>query len=118
MRDDDSNASIDVMGTITVRNLDEAVKQALRQRAATGGHSLEEEVRRTLKESVDRHPRADGDALLAASWAALNSIFRRVAQLGGRRLSNDNPRYECRIGNDEARAASRPRALDRKSTSG
>jgi plasmid stability protein len=71
LREDDSNASIDVMGTITVRHLDEAVKQALRQRAATGGHSLEEEVRRTLKESVDRHPRPKTGA----------ELYRRIREI-------------------------------------
>jgi len=54
---DDSNASIAIMSTITVRNIDDSVKQALRQRAATKGHSLEEEVRQTLRQSVEREPR-------------------------------------------------------------
>jgi plasmid stability protein len=45
------------MGTITVRNIDEETKSALRRRAAANGSSLEEEVRRTLRESVGRDPR-------------------------------------------------------------
>ena len=40
------------MTTLTVRNLDEGVKLALRRRAAEHGHSLEEEVRRTLRDAV------------------------------------------------------------------
>ena len=33
------------MASITIRNLDEAAKQALRERAAANGHSMEEEAR-------------------------------------------------------------------------
>lgn len=36
------------MAQITIRNLDDAVLQALRRRAAAAGHSTEEEVRRSL----------------------------------------------------------------------
>ena len=46
------------MGSITVRNLDDAVKKGLRMRAAENGHSMEEEVRIILREAVqqDRVP--------------------------------------------------------------
>ena len=40
------------MPTITVRKLDEETKQALRERAAAHGVSMEEEARRILIESV------------------------------------------------------------------
>lgn len=40
------------MPTITVRKLDEETKQALRERAAAHGESMEEEARRILTESV------------------------------------------------------------------
>ena len=36
------------MASITIRNLDEGVKQALRERAARNGRSMEEEVRHLL----------------------------------------------------------------------
>lgn len=36
------------MASITIRNLDEAVKQALREQAARHGHSMEEEARKLL----------------------------------------------------------------------
>lgn len=36
------------MGQITIRNIDDAVLQALRRRAAEAGHSTEEEARRSL----------------------------------------------------------------------
>ncbi|WP_442579578.1 FitA-like ribbon-helix-helix domain-containing protein [Mesorhizobium sp. ASY16-5R] len=38
------------MGTLTVRNLDDAVKQRLRERAARRGVSMEREMREIIKE--------------------------------------------------------------------
>lgn len=40
------------MGQITIRKLDDAVIQALKQRAAAAGHSMEEEARQTLMRSA------------------------------------------------------------------
>ena len=40
------------MASLTIRNLDEATKQRLRVRAARHGVSMEEEVRRILKEAL------------------------------------------------------------------
>lgn len=40
------------MATLTIRNLDESVKQELRQRAAERGVSMEQEVRDVLTESI------------------------------------------------------------------
>ncbi len=42
------------MASITVRNLDDAVKIGLRKRAAGNGRSMEEEVRLILREAVGR----------------------------------------------------------------
>jgi antitoxin FitA len=42
------------MTSLTIRNLDETTKQRLRIRAARHGVSMEEEVRRILKEAL--HP--------------------------------------------------------------
>ena len=77
MRENDSGASNASMSTITVRRLDDEVKSALRTRAARHGHSLEEEVRRTLTNAVreDVRPRT-GAELLAR-------IRARVEPLGG-----------------------------------
>lgn len=49
------------MADITVRNLDDAVRQRLKQRAAAHGRSMEAEVRAILTAAVDR-----GD--LARAW--------------------------------------------------
>jgi len=56
------NDSIDRNGeslaNLTIRNLDEATKQALRIRAALSGVSMEEEARRILKAALGgtQHP--------------------------------------------------------------
>lgn len=49
----DSNAdNVSPMATLTIRNLDDAVRDRLRQRAAEHGHSMEEEVRQILRQPV------------------------------------------------------------------
>ncbi len=40
------------MASLTIRKLDDRVKQALRMRAAQNGHSMEEEARAVLEESL------------------------------------------------------------------
>ncbi|EAQ69086.1 hypothetical protein SynRS9909_01672 [Synechococcus sp. RS9909] len=50
------------MATLTIRNLDEAVRDRLRRRAAEDGHSMEEEVRQILRQLI-RAPRAWWQAL-------------------------------------------------------
>ncbi|ADU11732.1 FitA-like ribbon-helix-helix domain-containing protein [Asticcacaulis excentricus] len=40
------------MASITVRNIDDTLKERLRVRAATHGHSMEEEVRQILSQAV------------------------------------------------------------------
>jgi antitoxin FitA len=42
------------MATLTIRNLDDSVKQRLRVRAAQHGWSMEEEVRTILQASVEQ----------------------------------------------------------------
>ncbi|GAB6068869.1 plasmid stabilization protein [Methylothermus subterraneus] len=45
------------MATLTIRNLDDTLKQALRIRAAQHGVSMEEEVRRILREALTHAPK-------------------------------------------------------------
>ena len=62
------------MASITIRNLDDALKQRLRVRAAEHGRSMEEEAREILREVVSNGaPPRD----LAAA------IRKRVSPLGG-----------------------------------
>lgn len=70
--------SIDSMGTLTIRQLDEKIKTRLRVRAAHHGRSMEEEAREILRSTLS-----------AASPAKRNlaeTIRRRFAALGGLEL--------------------------------
>ena len=54
------------MASITVRNIDEDLKQRLKEQAARNGCSMEEEVRRILAEALPYHkppPEALGTAI-------------------------------------------------------
>jgi plasmid stability protein len=52
----DSNAIIDCMASILVRNISESTKRQLKIRAATNGRSMEEEVREILKDAARQKP--------------------------------------------------------------
>lgn len=63
------------MGQILIRNLDDAVLDALRRRAAVRGVSLEQEARQALASSVGL---AREEAL-----ARLDAIRRRIGRVAG-----------------------------------
>ena len=46
------------MASITIRNLDDDIRTRLRVRAASNGHSMEEEVRQILRKAVGRAKRS------------------------------------------------------------
>lgn len=48
------------MATLTIRNLDDTIKQRLRVRAASHNHSMEEEVRRILRGAVEDEEESRG----------------------------------------------------------
>ena len=60
------------MGSLTVRNLSEDVKQRLRQRAAANGRSMEEEVRLLLAERAADAPTAAKPASAARAVYGLH----------------------------------------------
>lgn len=62
------------MASLTIRNLDEAVKRRLRVRAASHGRSMEEEVREILRTAV-------GEPLVARNLG--RAIHERFAAIGG-----------------------------------
>ena len=64
------------MATLTIRNVDTAVKERLRLRAARHGRSMEAEARRILSEAVA----SDGDQ---PEPNLAEAIRRRFAPLGG-----------------------------------
>ena len=63
------------MASMTIRNLDENVKQRLRLRAVEHGHSMEQEARVILRAAL--RPEAPGDNDLAGAIRA------RFAPFGG-----------------------------------
>ena len=63
------------MASLTIRNLEEPIKELLRIRAAHHGNSIEEEVRQILRQTLVQ------DTQLSANLA--ESIQKRFAQLGG-----------------------------------
>jgi antitoxin FitA len=64
------------MGTLTIRNIDDALKDRLRQRAIHHGRSIEAEVQCILREAIGDEP--------APSQPNLGEAIRRLfAPLGG-----------------------------------
>ena len=63
------------MASITIRNLDDALKRRLRIRAAEHGRSLEEEVREILRQAVGKvAPPKDLGRAIHARFAALGGV--------------------------------------------
>jgi len=71
------------MATLTIRNVDAAVKERLRVRAAHHGRSMEAELRLILTDAVA----SDGDSGLNLA----DAIRRRFAPLGGVELESHPP---------------------------
>jgi len=69
------------MGQILIRNLDDAVLDALRARAAQGGTSLEEEARRALASSVG--------LAREAALERLDAVRTRIGRLSGPSIDDD-----------------------------
>lgn len=63
------------MASITIRNLDDALKRQLRIRAAEHGRSMEEEAREILRIELNRQP--------AAPEKLGTAIQKRFARFGG-----------------------------------
>lgn len=62
------------MATLTIRNLDDEVKERLRRRAAANRRSMEEEARAILRNGVLREPPAEGLG---------TRIHKRFLEIGG-----------------------------------
>ena len=72
------------MATLTIRNLPEAVRQSLRQRAALNGRSMEAEVRDILCRTADQAPGAAlGTGLSPQAAAALARLRKAFAPRPG-----------------------------------
>ena len=75
------------MASITIRNLDDALKSRLRVQAAVHGRSMEEEARDILRSSLNQEPRGPKNL-----GTAINALFK---PLGGFDLP-DPPREPMR----------------------
>jgi antitoxin FitA len=74
------------MASISVRDLDDGVRDRLRVRAAAHGRSMEAEIRAILTEAVDESPKGN----------LLTTLMERVGEAGGVELElprrPDSPR--------------------------
>lgn len=75
------------MASITVRNLDEWVKQKLRVRAAANGNSMEQEVRDILRTAVEEEslPTQDLASAIHARFAPLGGVELDIPPRGAMR---------------------------------
>ena len=63
------------MGTLTIRNLEPAIKDKLRIAAAAHGHSMEEEVRTILRNVLAQPPAPGGlGSRIHARFAAMGGV--------------------------------------------
>jgi plasmid stability protein len=82
------------MSSITIRNLDPAIKERLRIRAAKHGHSVEEEARRILQGALNEVVRAPGRGpheRIHARFAAAGGV---ELELPPREPAREPPRFE------------------------
>ena len=82
------------MSSITIRNLDPAIKERLRIRAAEHGHSMEAEARRILRDTLEA-------PTLPPEINLYDRIRARIEPLGGvelelpnRELAREPPAFE------------------------
>lgn len=81
------------MASITIRNLDDALKERLRRRAARHGRSMEDETREILASALAEGRRSEANLA--------ESVRRRFAEVGGvdlelpaREALRDPPRFK------------------------
>jgi plasmid stability protein len=79
------------MTVMTVRNLPEEVRRALRVRAAQHGHSTEAEVRAILEEAVRPPGRMKLGSLLAEVGRHIHLTDAELALINGRDKSGPRP---------------------------
>jgi plasmid stability protein len=82
------------MSSITVRNLDSALKERLRVRAAEHGHSMEAEVRHILEVSLTTSGRPAGRNLYERIHARFAPLGGVDLQLPAREPVREPPRFD------------------------
>ena len=81
------------MASITIRNLDEGLKQRLRVRAAEHGHSMEQEARNILQAALARTPQT-GEELYRAIRARVEPIGGIELELPPREPMREPPSFD------------------------
>lgn len=81
------------MATLTIRNLDTALKERLRVRAAQHGHSMEAEVRNILRDTLNepRRPAVDLYQRIRSRFAPLGGVD---LELPPREPAPEPPRFD------------------------
>jgi plasmid stability protein len=62
------------VGSLTIRNLDDALKRRLRVRAAEHGRSMEQEVREILRQALGGLPPGDLGRAIHERFAAIGGV--------------------------------------------
>jgi plasmid stability protein len=82
------------MSSITIRNLDPAIKERLRIRAAEHGHSMEAEARRILRTTLEAPVRPPASNLYERIRARVEPLGGIDLELPPREPTRDPPRFE------------------------
>lgn len=85
---------IQLMGTLTIRKLDDDVKARLRLRAASHGRSMEEEARTILGEALAEQPRNQGQQLVDAFREAFGPLGGVDLELPSRQSMREPPSFD------------------------
>jgi antitoxin FitA len=97
------------MASLTIRDLDDSLKQDLRLRAARHSRSMEEEVRQILRSVLQGSPPAEGNDLA-------ERIRARFADMGGvelvlppREMPREPPSFDDLVFDESPRPSNAPR---------
>ena len=82
------------MSSITIRNLDPAIKERLRIRAAEHGHSMEAEARRILQTTLKGPARAPASNLYECIRALVDPLGGIDLELPPREPARDPPTFD------------------------
>lgn len=78
------------MASITIRNLDDALKRSLRVRAAEHGRSMEEEAREILRQAVSQPPSTKNlGRAIHQRFATLDGVDLALPERGAMRQQAD-----------------------------
>jgi plasmid stability protein len=82
------------MSSITIRNLDPAIKERLRVRAAENGHSMEAEARRILQTTLKGAARAPASNFYERIRALVDPVGGIDLELPPREPARDPPPFD------------------------